>query len=98
MLVALAVERLTKKQKHILIYLKSHKESANATNLVALLSKELRCAQTTVWNNVRSLKRAGLIVYGSRNGKSSPVRLLRCAHIISEKLQEVHNESGQAIA
>lgn len=57
-------ECLTQKQKHIISRLQKN-ELESPTNLVESISKELNCSKSCVWNNLNSLKRAGLV---STNG------------------------------
>lgn len=64
-------ERLTKKQKFILEFVRTH-EVENITKLVRMVSRELDCSESCVWNNVNSLKKCGLVVNGI-----GPVRLSR---------------------
>ena len=62
-------ERLTKKQKFILEFIRNH-PIESITKLVKLVSHELNCSESCVWNNVNSLKKCGLIVNGV-----NPVRI-----------------------
>lgn len=56
---ALANERLTQKQKHILVFISNNQ--VTATSLARRLSRELVCSRSAVWNNLTSLQRAGLV-------------------------------------
>ncbi len=53
-------ECLTQKQKHIISHLQKN-ELESSTQLVLTMAKELNCSKSCVWNNLNSLKRAGLI-------------------------------------
>ncbi len=79
-------ERLTRKQKYILAYLQ-HNEHETATQLVKAISSELKCSQSAVWNNLNSLKRAGLV---SANGL---VRLTECARLVKINGGEENGDS-----
>lgn len=85
---ALAKEKLTQKQKRILVYLiqKNEDDTTNVTALVSRLSRELNCTQTTVWNNLDPLKRIGLVDYGSLKKRGLPVRLTGTGMLVSGAL------------
>ncbi|MBI2580372.1 hypothetical protein HYV85_01040 [Candidatus Woesearchaeota archaeon] len=87
-LVALASERLTQKQKAIIVYIEAHAEPLNVTRLAAALSKHFDCSLSAVWNNLRSLKSARIISYSSKDNKGLPVQILSHAQVISEKIRE----------
>jgi len=70
-------ERLTKKQKFIIDFLKVNKTD-NITRFVKILARELDCSESCVWNNVNSLKRCGLIV----NGENRPVKLSEVSKVV----------------
>ncbi len=74
-LLLLARERLTAKQRKIVIYLEGREERAPATRTVRELSAILGCSRSTVWNSLASLRRAGLLRYSSREGRGAPVAL-----------------------
>lgn len=61
-----ANERLSKKQKRILICLVKSPR-LTASKLAEQLTTVLNCSKSCIWENIRALSRAGLIVYG--NGK-----------------------------
>ena len=65
-------ERLTKKQKFILDFVKNHKIET-VTKLVKIISNELKCSESCVWNNINSLKRCGLLVNGSGSVEISEI-------------------------
>jgi len=55
-------ERLTKKQKKILEFLlRSEENGITSTSLVRILSKEIKCSRSTLWNNLNQLKKCGLV-------------------------------------
>jgi len=87
LLAALAKERLTSKQKKILVHLLSS-EAQNVTRLVAELSSKLECSDSAVWNNLNSLKRSMLITFGDRNSKGAPVELTGECRRIAEMLSK----------
>ncbi len=80
-LLLFARERLTRKQKQILHVLDEW-QALNATQLSRVLSKKLGCSQTAVWNNINSLKRAGLISCGTVKDKGKAVALTDAGGII----------------
>ena len=69
-------ERLTKKQKHIISYLRQN-ENETATQLVKAISSELKCSKSAVWNNLNSLKRSGII-----SCDTGLVQLTECAKAV----------------
>lgn len=69
-------ERLTKKQKYIISYLRQN-EHENATQLVKIISSGLKCSDSCIWNNLNSLRQAGLV--SSHNGL---VQLTGCAKLV----------------
>ena len=70
-------ERLTKKQKFIVEFLKINRAD-NITRLAKFLSQELNCSESCIWNNLNSLKRCGLVV----NGNNRPVKLSDVSRIV----------------
>ncbi len=91
-LIALAKERLTQKQKQILVYLQDIDEKINVTNLVCTLSKKLNCSQSAIWNNSNSLRRAYLVEYGTLKEKGKPVKLTSIGFVIADGL--IHYQGG----
>ncbi|MBS3128733.1 HTH domain-containing protein [Candidatus Woesearchaeota archaeon] len=86
-------ERLTNKQKKILLYISQLEENLVITSLVERLSKEMNCSQSALWNNLNQLKRIGIIV--SEKGKSVVLSSIgeHIAHdLTSEK--EVKNDKN----
>ncbi len=65
--------------------------------LVSRLSKELDCSQSAVWNNLRQLKRAGLIECGSLQNKGLPVKLNEAGEIVSKALKADVLQSRHAV-
>ncbi len=90
-LIALAKERLTQKQKLILVYLKDNDNSLTVTSLVSVLSMHLKCSSSSVWNNVRPLKKSYLVDYGSLMQKGIPVRLTKVGAMVSKELEVTKN-------
>lgn len=85
---ALAKERLTGKEKLILLRLLKAPETINVTHLVPKLSEELGCAQSTVWSGLNPLRKLGLIDYGSlKSNRGAPVRLTHSGKLISDALK-----------
>ena len=85
-ILALACERLTKKQKFILLYLQNSWIRTNVSRLAPKLAKELSCSESAVWNNLSSLKRALLISYGSLQNKGADVMLTPIGKLIAENI------------
>ena len=81
-LVKFSNERLTHKQKRIIIYLKTNSVNTNVTKLVPKLTKELNCCSSTVWNNLNSLKRAGLINYGSTQDRGRHITITQIGKLL----------------
>ena len=86
-LLALARERLTKKQKLILAYIQKSWVKTNVSQLAPLLAKELNCSESAVWNNLTSLKRALLISYGSLQNKGAMVNLTAAGILIIDNVR-----------
>ena len=55
----IALERLTKKQKHILSFIVSN--PCTPTRLSKVVSADLKCSRSAIFNNLHSLERAGLV-------------------------------------
>lgn len=85
-LVVLVRENLNCKQKNILIYLNENANLINVTAIVPKLAKELRCANSTIWNNLTSLKKSGLISYGSLANKGEPACLTKLGRLAAQEL------------
>jgi len=85
-LTALVRESLTRKQRKILIYLNENSSSENITALVPKIAKELRCAKSTIWNNLTALKRCDLVSYGSPASKGEPARLTKLGRLATLEL------------
>lgn len=80
-------ERLTKKQKYIILYLKDNKNET-ATQLVKIISSELKCSQSAVWNNLNSLKRSGIV-----SNDTGLVQLTECAKAVKLNGGEKNGDS-----
>ena len=87
-LLNLSKERLNQKQKKILFHLNKTEEKSNVTNLVCKLSTELNCSKSALWNNLKSLKKLGLLDYSSLSNKGLPVKLTKVGRLIAKTLQE----------
>jgi hypothetical protein len=85
-LIAIAKERLTSKQKKILQYLYLNKSSNSVTYTVNILSANFLCSKTAVWNNIRSLRKAYLLLCGDLNNKNIPLNLTKPGLYIAENL------------
>ena len=91
-------ERLTSKQKRILQLISKqhtiqnavqHKISMLSVTPMALeLVHTLNCSQTAVWNNLRQLKKIGIISYGDQRNKGIPVVITTLGKIIINGLEE----------
>jgi len=62
-------------------------EDINVTKLVCNLSNEIKCSKSTLWNNLRALKRSELIIYSSVKNKGLPVKLTEIGKIVSKELE-----------
>jgi len=80
----LASERLTSKQKLIVCHIENNKPNSNVTKLVLQLAEELGCSKSTIWNNLNSLKRAGLVSYSSASNKGRRIMLTKVGKLITE--------------
>lgn len=87
-LVELAAERLTAKQKLILLHLVEEEDVSNVTNLVEALSSKLECAPSTVWSNMKALRHCRLLTAGDAEHKGVIVKLTAVGRLVSEKLKE----------
>lgn len=85
-LVDLAADRLTDKQKLILLHLMEEEGLSNVTNLVGRLTKSLDCAPSTVWSNMTSLRKCRLISAGDAEHKGGTVKLTTAGKLVAEKL------------
>ncbi|MBI2102418.1 HTH domain-containing protein [Candidatus Woesearchaeota archaeon] len=79
--------RLTTKQKQILCYVLHLERKIVVTTFVAELSTQLQCSKTTIWNNLAQLKAIGLLSYGNRQSKGSPVQLTSIGVFLSQSLE-----------
>ena len=84
----LAEERLTAKQKNILGYISEISEPITVTRLVQTLTDVLHCSESAIWNNLRPLKKAGILSYGDANSKGIPVKMTKIGRVISIHLRE----------
>jgi Fe2+ or Zn2+ uptake regulation protein len=80
---ALARERLTRRQKRILAALRSPMVQRSATDLVRELQRTLGCSPSTVWNNLRGLRRGLLLEYGG----NVPVQLTPAGDLVAASLE-----------
>ncbi len=92
---ALAKERLTQKEKLILLRLSAGHDNVNVTRLVPKLSEELGCAPSTVWSGLKPLRKIGLIEYGSPRNRGTPVRLTPAGRLVSENLNDSCSPKGE---
>lgn len=92
-LLAIGRERLTQKQKLVMITLLDNNGFSNVTAFVSVLSEEIGCSRSTMWNVMNSLKKAKLIEFGSVENKGEPVKLTKAGKVISEDLGE-QNDGG----
>ena len=93
---AICKERLTHKQKHVLLFLLEREQHPLnekqftllcANQCVPLLVKRLDCVSSSVWNAFRSLQRSKLISYGNSNKKMF-LSLTELGRIVGQALQE----------
>lgn len=87
-LIYLALAKLTKKQKETLLIISKSESEINATNLVINVSKNLNCSQSTVWNNLRSLRNFGLIECGCKQIKGQKVVLTTAGEVINTEVNK----------
>ena len=67
LLVTMASQKLTKREKKTLSFLFHRSENKNATQTVKDLKDFLDCAESTAWNVLRSLRSLKLVDYDSIN-------------------------------
>ena len=91
----LAEERLTAKQKNILGYISEISEPVTVTRLVYTLTDVLHCSQSAVWNNLRPLKKAGILQYGDAAHKGLAVQLTANGELITSHLKENKKNEGK---
>ncbi len=76
-------ERLTTKQKAIVIFLSEH-DGKTLYRTVSELSEELECSRSALYNNINSLKRCGLVA----NSHRRPLRLSETAKLVLNSKKE----------
>ena len=81
---SLAQERLTQKQRKIILYVRDSVERVPVTPLVQRLVEVLDCSETAVWNNLKQLKNSGIIMYGDSSTKGLPVLLTPIGLLITQ--------------
>ncbi|HLC71415.1 MAG TPA: HTH domain-containing protein, partial [Candidatus Nanoarchaeia archaeon] len=81
---SLCKERLTQKQKQILEYISSNQEEITITKLVDKLTVVLHCSHSTLWNNIRQLKRMEIL---QSHAKGSPIEITLIGKYISQKMK-----------
>lgn len=87
-LVDLAAERLSEKQKLILLHVKEEEELTHVTDLVGKLTVRLDCAPSTVWSNMTSLRKSKLVTAGTADQKGVIVKLTGAGRLVAERLKE----------
>ncbi len=86
-LISLAKEKLTKKQKSVILLLSIlNINNSNATKIVDNISLKLNCSKSTIWNIMRSLKKLGIINCGSKESKGEIVVLTETGKIINAEV------------
>jgi biotin operon repressor len=81
----MAKERLTTKQRQILLFLSELGGHVPITRLVEMVREVLHCSETAVWNNVRQLQRMEVIQCGDQNKKGMPVTLTKIGKILTQQ-------------
>ena len=76
------ISALNKKQ--ILEYISSNQEEITITKLVDKLTVELHCSHSTLWNNIRQLKRMEIL---QSHAKGSPIEITLIGKYISQKMK-----------
>ncbi|MBI1973589.1 hypothetical protein HYS54_02135 [Candidatus Micrarchaeota archaeon] len=83
---AIAREALTQKQKIILSHLREVSGKTNVTRLVPTLASRLDCSKSSVWNQLRVLKRTSLVSYGSTSERGVPATLTEAGWLVSKNI------------
>ena len=60
---AIASRKLNNRERQTLLYLSKRKINKNATNTAKDIALNLKCAESTAWTLIRSLKSVGLLTY-----------------------------------
>ncbi len=69
-------ERLTSRQKSIIVSIQnSITNPTPVTRAVKILSAQLKSSESSLWLNLKQLKKIGLIEFGNHKTKGEPVRL-----------------------
>ncbi|MBI2148556.1 HTH domain-containing protein [Candidatus Woesearchaeota archaeon] len=90
-LLNISINNLNSKQKKIIIHLRNNNVNINVTRIIENLSENLKCSKSTIWNNLKVLKKYKLIDYGSLNNKGIPINITNIGRFISEYLEEKHD-------
>ncbi len=85
-LVELALLNLNKKQKSVLLFLATQQPVSSATVVVDLLAVTVSCSRSTVWNHLRTLRKLGLIGFGTNRLTGGSLTLTKLGQIISVEL------------
>lgn len=76
---AIALKKLTKKERQVLIFISSAMVKKNATQIAKDISLSLNCAESSAWSILKSLREMKLIEY-DKNG--SELQLSKSAKIL----------------
>jgi hypothetical protein len=78
----LAKERLSANQRSLLFEILSLGEDISATRFVTIKCKEGKTSKSTLWGRLNSLKRIGLIDFGSRQLRNSSLKLTSVGRLL----------------
>ena len=85
---SIATERLTQKQKRILIVIDSLDEDLPVTRVVGQLADLLQCSESAIWNNLNQLKNIGLVTSGDIKTKGRPVGITALGRLLVRHLRQ----------
>ncbi|PIN93451.1 hypothetical protein COU54_02930 [Candidatus Pacearchaeota archaeon CG10_big_fil_rev_8_21_14_0_10_31_24] len=89
--IALANQKLNRKELNIINLLSNRRDDKNATQRVKELSSLMDCAESSVWSALRSLRSLGLITYEKR---ASSLALSKFAKIIAKEKRSNSQEEA----
>lgn len=81
---------MTRKEKRVLFLIQTLKSTKNATQTVNALKEVLKCAPSTIWRAIRSLRTFGLVEY--KKGKKS-MSVSPMGNLLAQEAGE--NEGGK---
>ena len=78
---------LKPKQKIILGQISELSCETNVTQLVNLIEKQTGSSRTSIWYNLRKIKAAGLIDFGSKSDKGKPAKITEIGMQVKEAIE-----------